>query len=194
MFKILSLDLNDIKKLTKTLENVKTKKFILVSSIEIYGLKNNKNEDEKINTKNNSSYGMNRLYLENFIKKEFKDYLIIRLPIVYGKNFSKNAIYDLMYKNEINKLNASDLVQIYNVKNLKKDINFCIKNVRMQICVRYVGALSMSVTSCCNRCQHPCSKNDPHRRGSLRTVQHAPTKSCAVGTSDQEWRRYKTNN
>ena len=33
-----------------------------------------------------------------------------------------------MYKNEINKLNASDLVQIYNVKNLKKDINFCIKN------------------------------------------------------------------
>lgn len=121
-------DLNNIKKLTKSLESFKTKKFILISSIEIYGLKNNKNENGKVNRKYNSSYGKNRLYLENFIKRKFKNHLIIRLPIVYGKNFCKNAIYDLMYQNEIEKLNASDLVQIYNVKNLKKDIDFCIKN------------------------------------------------------------------
>ena len=121
-------DLDNIKKLTKILQSFKTKKFILISSIEIYGLKNNKNENGKINKQYNSSYGKNRLYLENFIKKKFKNYLIIRLPIVYGKNFSKNVIYDLMYQNEIEKLNANDLVQIYNVKNLKKDIDFCIKN------------------------------------------------------------------
>ena len=120
-------DLNNIKKLTKSLESFKTKKFILISSIEIYGLKNNKNENNKVNIKYNSSYGKNRLYLENFIKKKFKDYLIVRLPIVYGKNFCKNVIYDLLYKNEVEKLNAKDLIQIYNVKNLKKDINFCLK-------------------------------------------------------------------
>ncbi|MBD1157264.1 hypothetical protein IDH10_03770 [Pelagibacterales bacterium SAG-MED20] len=50
-------DLNNIKKLTKSLESFKTKKFILISSIEIYGLQNNKNENNKINIKYNSSYG-----------------------------------------------------------------------------------------------------------------------------------------
>ena len=120
-------DLDDIKKLTRFLKNIKVNRFILISSIEIYGLKNSKNEKNKINTKHNSSYGLNRLYLENFIKKKFKKHLIIRLPIVYGKNFCKNAIYDLLNQNEVEKLNSQDLVQIYNVKNLKNDINFCLK-------------------------------------------------------------------
>ena len=53
--------------------------------------------------------------------------MIIRLPIVYGKNFSKNAIFDLINDNEIEKLNGKDLIQIYHVKNLKKDIDFSIK-------------------------------------------------------------------
>ena len=70
--------------------------------------------------KKNSEYGKNRLYLEKFIKKKFKEHVIIRLPIVYGKNFSKNAIFDLINDNEIEKLNGKDLIQIYHVKNLKK--------------------------------------------------------------------------
>jgi prephenate dehydratase len=48
------------------------------------------------------------------------------LPIVYGFNFSKNCIYDLINKNNINLLNGNDLIQIYNIKNLKKDINYCL--------------------------------------------------------------------
>ena len=66
--------------------------------------------------------------LETFIEKKFQNNFILRLPIVYGKNFSKNCIYDLINKHEIDKLNGSDLVQIYNVVNLKKHIRFVIKN------------------------------------------------------------------
>jgi hypothetical protein len=66
--------------------------------------------------------------LENFVEKKFENHCILRLPIVYGKNFSKNCIFDLINKHEINKLNGSDLIQIYNVANLKKDIKFVIKN------------------------------------------------------------------
>ena len=74
------------------------------------------------------NYGLNRLMLENFVEKKFKNNFILRLPIVYGKKFIKNCIYDLINKNEIHKLNGSDIIQIYNVSNLKKDINFVIKN------------------------------------------------------------------
>jgi dTDP-4-dehydrorhamnose reductase len=139
-------DLQNIKKLTKSLKNIKAKIFVLISSIEIYGNNNNKNENDKIDLRNNSEYGKNRLYLEEFIKNKFKEHLVIRLPIVYGEKFSKNAIFDLLNNNEIKKLNGSDLLQIYHVKNLKKDINFSIKkkikelNMATEpISLRYLG-------------------------------------------------------
>ena len=54
------------------------------------------------------------------------------MPIVYGKNFTKNCIYDLQNKNNINLLNGDDLIQLYNVKNLKRDIDFClIKKIKL---------------------------------------------------------------
>lgn len=120
-------DFKNIKNLINILKKIKTKKIILISTIEVYGKDNNKNEINKTSKRTNSSYGINRVFLEEFIKKFFTNHLIIRLPIVYGKNFIKNCIYDLKNKNNVSQLNGNDLVQIYNVKNLKKDINFCIK-------------------------------------------------------------------
>ena len=89
-------DLRNIKKLTSSLKEIKTKIFVLISSIEIYGNNNNKHENNNVSLRNKTEYGKNRLYLENFVKKTFRKHVIIRLPIVYGKNFSKNAIFDLI--------------------------------------------------------------------------------------------------
>jgi nucleoside-diphosphate-sugar epimerase len=119
-------DYNNIKNLIKYLKKIVTKKIILISTIEVYGFKNNKNEFNKPKKVFNNPYGKNRLLLEQFISNYFIDYLIVRLPIVYGLNFSKNCIYDLVKKKNINLLNGNDLIQIYNVKNLKKDIDFCL--------------------------------------------------------------------
>jgi len=120
-------DYHNIKKIINILKKTRTKKIALISTIEVYGKENNKNEFSKVNKSLNSSYGKNRVYLEEFIKNSFSDSLIIRLPIVYGKNFTKNCIYDLKNKNNMNLLNGNDLIQLYNVKNLKKDIDFCLK-------------------------------------------------------------------
>ena len=120
-------DYKKIKNIINILKQVKTQKIILISTIEVYGKNNNKNEINKINKISNSSYGKNRAFLEDFIKNFFRDNLIIRLPVVYGKNFIKNSIYDLINKNNLNSLNGNDLIQIYDVKNLKNDINFFLK-------------------------------------------------------------------
>jgi len=120
-------DLKNIKNIIEVLKKVRTKKIILISTIEVYGKNNNKNEFNKLNKISNTSYGKNRVFLEEFIKNFFSDRLILRLPVVYGRNFIKNSIYDLKNKNNVNLLNGNDLVQIYDVKNLKKNINFCLK-------------------------------------------------------------------
>lgn len=121
-------DLKSIKRLIKKLKQINCRIFILISTIEVYGKKNRKNEKTKICiSKKNAPYGNNRIYLENFIKKKFNNYLIIRLPIIYGNNFKKNCIYDLLNENQINKLNGSDLIQILNVNQLADFIFFALK-------------------------------------------------------------------
>jgi nucleoside-diphosphate-sugar epimerase len=125
-------DKNNIRKIINILKKIRTKKIVLISTIEVYGKNNNKNELNKVNKKSNNSYGKNRIFLEEFVNNFFSDKLIIRLPIVYGKNFTKNCIYDLQNKNNINLLNGDDLIQLYNVKNLKRDIDFClIKKIKL---------------------------------------------------------------
>jgi hypothetical protein len=125
-------DKNNIRKIINILKKIRTKKIVLISTIEVYGKNNNKNELNKVNKKSNNSYGKNRISLEEFVNNFFSDKLIIRLPIVYGKNFTKNCIYDLQNKNNINLLNGDDLIQLYNVKNLKRDIDFClIKKIKL---------------------------------------------------------------
>ena len=121
-------DKKNIFKLINNLKKIKVNNFILISTIEVFGKNNNKNENNKIIlNKYNSAYCNNRIYLENFVKRKFRNYLIIRLPIVYGQNFVKNCIFDLLNNNEIEKLNGDDVVQIFNVDNLKKYIQLAIK-------------------------------------------------------------------
>ena len=62
------------------------------------------------------------------MRKRFENHLIIRIPIIYGKYFRKNFIFDLLNDHEIEKINAKAKFQIYNVKNLKKHIEICLKN------------------------------------------------------------------
>lgn len=121
-------DKKNIINLINNLKKIKVNNFILISTIEVFGKNNNKNENNKIIlNKYNSAYCNNRIYLENFVKRKFRNYLIIRLPIVYGQNFVKNCIFDLLNNNEIEKLNGDDVVQIFNVDNLKKYIQLAIK-------------------------------------------------------------------
>jgi len=109
-------DLENIKQFIESIKKVKVNKFVLISTIDVLG------DLEK------NPYGQIRLYLENFIKSHFRDYLIVRLPIVYGHNFKKNIIYDALNNHELNKVNTEAKVQIYNVKNLMKDIQIALKN------------------------------------------------------------------
>ena len=121
-------DKENILNLISNLKKVKAKKFVLISTCEIYD--NRKNSYDLINQypKGKTYYTQNRILLEKFCKKNFKKSFIIRLPITYGKNFSKNFIFDLLNNNQVEKLNSNDLVQIYNVKNLIKHINYVLKN------------------------------------------------------------------
>lgn len=90
----------DMQKIRGAIQNIKSinpKKLVLVSTIDVYPFPNDVDEDSAIDKTELLPYGFDRLYLEEFVAQNFKDYLIIRLPGLFGKNIKKNFIYDFIH-------------------------------------------------------------------------------------------------
>jgi nucleoside-diphosphate-sugar epimerase len=115
-------DLDNIISFIENIKTIKAKKIVLLSTIDVYQNPYDVTEDSSIDSINENSYGHNRFFLEKAIRDIFSSCLIVRLPIVYGHGFKKNVIFDALNNNEICKINGEALVQIYNVKNLGKDL------------------------------------------------------------------------
>jgi hypothetical protein len=70
----------------------------------------------------NHAYGTNRLALETWIAARNPDHLIVRLPALFGPGLKKNALFDLLHNNSVEKINPAGRFQFYPVKRLATDI------------------------------------------------------------------------
>ena len=90
-------DFKVIENAIHNIQEINPKKIVLISTIDIYKTPVEVNEDTVIETNELQPYGKNRYYLEEWVKNNFNDYLIVHLPGLYGKNIKKNFIYDLIH-------------------------------------------------------------------------------------------------
>jgi hypothetical protein len=114
-------DKKNIIRLINILKKVKCKKIICLSTIDTYSNLNSF-ELSRIKKKSLSNYGLHRLILTEFIKKKFKNYLIIKLPSLFGAKSKKGFFKDLFKYKEIKHYNSSTRLQWYYLPNLFKDI------------------------------------------------------------------------
>jgi len=87
----------DMKLVYEAQENIRKinpKKLVLISTIDVLKEPNGKDEDAFIDTDGLHAYGLNRYKLEQWVRSNYPDALIIRLPGLYGINIKKNFIYD----------------------------------------------------------------------------------------------------
>lgn len=78
------------------IEKIAPKKLVLISTIDTFVKPDNINEDEEPTSQSDFVYGFHRRILEEWVKKNVENYLIVRLPGIYGANLKKNYIYDLI--------------------------------------------------------------------------------------------------
>lgn len=88
-------DLDIIKTARNNIRKINPKKIVLISTIAVYQDSKGKDEYSPIDRENLSAYGKNRLQLERWVKEDFEEVLIIRLPALYGKGLKKNFLYDI---------------------------------------------------------------------------------------------------
>ena len=80
----------------KNIAKIAPKKLVLISTIDVFKHPNDVDEESPIDTQGLHPYGYNRYLLEEWVKSNYPDSLIIRLPGLFGKNLKKNFIYDYM--------------------------------------------------------------------------------------------------
>lgn len=82
-----------------SIKNFKFKKYILISSSDVYNEKNQLDktkENSIIDVSSLSNYAFNKYYAELLVQKKIKNWLIFRCGGLIGKGLKKNPIYDLL--------------------------------------------------------------------------------------------------
>ena len=115
-------DLKAVNNLLVNLKYVKAEKFIHISTVDVYPDPVAVDESTEINTEILHPYGKHRLMAENFIKENFENHFIIRLPGLFGNGLKKNIIFDLMNNNCLDMINAESVFQFYSLDNIYRDI------------------------------------------------------------------------
>ena len=121
-------DLNSVCSLIDALREVKTKRFVLISTVDVYKSIVNVDEDSFIDLSNHHTYGVHRRMIETFVSERFKNYNIIRLPALIGNGLKKNIVYDFLHDNETYKIHSESVFQFYSLDTLSKDIQKVIDN------------------------------------------------------------------
>lgn len=81
----------------ENIQKIDPKKLVLISTIDVLKDPNGKDEDCTVDTEDLHPYGYDRYQLELWVRKNYPDALIIRLPGLFGKNIKKNFIYDYIH-------------------------------------------------------------------------------------------------
>ena len=121
-------DQKAVDKLIEALSSVKAKKFVLISTVDVFPNPVGVDEDTEINLSKLQPYGYNRRRLEIFVAERFKNHLIVRLPGLVGVGLRKNIIYDLFHKNRLEQIESRNVFQFYPMSNLWGDIELSLKH------------------------------------------------------------------
>lgn len=113
-------DLQSIKSLILNLSRVTCRKLTLISTIDVYGNAYNVTEDDEPTP--NCKYGDHRLMLEHFILDFFSGAMVVRLPGLFGHGLRKNALFDFINNNQIDKIDSRCKFQFYSLQKLYADI------------------------------------------------------------------------
>lgn len=87
-------DMELIYEAEENIRKINPKRLVLISTVDVIKNPINVDESVEIDCDNLQAYGLNRYRLECWVRDNYPDALIIRLPGLYGINIKKNFIYD----------------------------------------------------------------------------------------------------
>jgi len=115
-------DAAGIARLVDVLATVRSERFVLISTIDVYPKPVDVDESTPLEGVPNHAYGTHRYELERTLAKTFRNYHVLRLPGLFGPGLKKNVIYDLMNDNGLDVINPDSVFQYYDLSLLWSDV------------------------------------------------------------------------
>lgn len=112
-----------IDRLLEPLSKIQSRRFTLISTIDVYPVPRDVNEDTVIKREDHHAYGLHRLEVEDWVKQQFPEVLILRLPGLFGNGIKKNVIFDMLHDNNLEKIHPDGVFQYYDLCHLADDID-----------------------------------------------------------------------
>lgn len=120
-------DRQNIERLIAHLKTLSCKKFILISTVDVFKSPIGVDEDTAVDETDLHAYGLHRRMLEKFVEEHFPDHLIVRLPGLVGPGLRKNVIYDFLNDNNVHAVDSRGVFQFYPMINLWFDIQTALQ-------------------------------------------------------------------
>ncbi|SHO55968.1 NAD(P)-dependent oxidoreductase [Vibrio quintilis] len=108
------------------LSTIQCQQFILISTVDVFKDPMEAVESTPVNTEDLHPYGLHRYQLEEFVKQQFENCLIVRLPGLVGPGLKKNVIYDFLNDNNLDVIDSRGIFQFYPMVNLWPDIQMAV--------------------------------------------------------------------
>jgi len=112
-----------IRRLIEPLAAASADRFTLISTIDVYPIPREVDEESAVERLDHHAYGLHRLELEDWIRERFPKVVVLRLPGLFGPGLKKNVIFDLLHDNGLDKVHPGGVFQYYDLRHLADDID-----------------------------------------------------------------------
>ena len=120
-------DLANIERLAAAVTNASATRFVLLSTVDVFGSPLGVDEYSPVSTDKLHAYGRDRRLLEEKISSRF-DTTIVRLPGLYGPGLKKNVIFDFLHDNDVQKIDSRGVFQFYDTTRLWSDLEIALQS------------------------------------------------------------------
>jgi len=111
-------DWANLENLIENLRHVRTERFLLISTIDVYSTPIGVTEETLVDPDGIDPYGRHRYLLEDFVRNQFPGASVVRLPGLFGIGLKKNFIYDLLHSNALDWTHKDSEFQFYDMERL----------------------------------------------------------------------------
>jgi len=109
-------DLAHVTSIFEALKGIRTKRFVLISTIDVYASPQHVDESTNLDDEAVHPYGKHRLMFEAWVRDHFEQVNIVRLPGLFGRGLKKNLIYDLLNDNQVENIHPEGQLQWFDME------------------------------------------------------------------------------
>lgn len=122
-------DWQNLQQIMARLKTVQARQLVLISTVDVIPPSDTP-QDETVDATagKNHAYGAHRLALEQFMRVQFANTLVVRLPGLFGPGLKKNVVYDLMHNNMLAAINPASSFQYYDITRLWADVTLALEH------------------------------------------------------------------